>query len=206
MHGDVVDHLHDNDRLADACAAEEANLAALRIRLEEVDDLDTGLKEFDLCVLLYQGRRGAVDRVCHRCLDLTLIIDGSADNVEHPAEDLLAYRDLDLGPFISGILTAHETIRRIHCDAPDSIVANMLGNLKDKVFLSIVYRGVRNIDRTINRRKLIRWKPEVYDRSNDLYYLPFDFHAAHLSSSLDYWPRNASAPPTMSSISLVMPS
>src|SRR5439155_9042828 len=37
---DVVDQLHDDDRLAHAGAAEQPDLAALQIRLEQVDDLD----------------------------------------------------------------------------------------------------------------------------------------------------------------------
>ena len=38
--GDVVDQLHDRDGLADAGAAEEADLAALDVRRDQVDDLD----------------------------------------------------------------------------------------------------------------------------------------------------------------------
>ena len=44
LHGDVVDQLHDDDGLADAGAAEQADLAALQVRLEQVDDLDAGLE------------------------------------------------------------------------------------------------------------------------------------------------------------------
>ena len=45
--GDVVDQLHDEDGLADAGAAEEADLAALRVGREQVDDLDAGLERLD---------------------------------------------------------------------------------------------------------------------------------------------------------------
>ena len=38
--GDVVDQLHDDDGLADAGAAERADLAALEERADQVDDLD----------------------------------------------------------------------------------------------------------------------------------------------------------------------
>src|SRR3712207_9240019 len=41
--GDVVDQLLDEDGLADAGAAEQADLAALGVRGEQVDDLDAGL-------------------------------------------------------------------------------------------------------------------------------------------------------------------
>ena len=42
--GEVVDELLDEDRLADAGAAEQADLAALGVGREQVDDLDAGLE------------------------------------------------------------------------------------------------------------------------------------------------------------------
>ena len=54
---DVVDQLHDDDGLADAGAAEQADLAALQIRLEQVDDLDAGLEHLQLGRLLLERRR-----------------------------------------------------------------------------------------------------------------------------------------------------
>ena len=48
----------------------------------------------------------------------------------------------------------------------------MLGNLEDKVFLLIVDCRVGDIYRTINRWKVVRWKPDIDDRSYDLYNLP----------------------------------
>ena len=40
--GDVVDQFHDDDGLADACATERADFAALQERADQVDDLDAG--------------------------------------------------------------------------------------------------------------------------------------------------------------------
>ena len=57
LHGDVVDQLHDDDGLADAGAAEQADLAALQVRLEQVDDLDAGLEHLQLGRLLLERRR-----------------------------------------------------------------------------------------------------------------------------------------------------
>ena len=52
LHGDVVDELLDKDGLADACAAEQTDFAALRVRLQKIDDLDAGLEDLDGRVLL----------------------------------------------------------------------------------------------------------------------------------------------------------
>ena len=62
LFGDVVDQLHDQNGLADAGAAEQAGLAALGVRLEEVDDLDAGLEHLDVRRLLVEPRRLAMDR------------------------------------------------------------------------------------------------------------------------------------------------
>ena len=48
--GDVVDQLHDDDRLADARAAERADLAALGEGTNQIDDLDAGLENRCACV------------------------------------------------------------------------------------------------------------------------------------------------------------
>jgi hypothetical protein len=60
--GDVRDQLEDHDGLADARAAEQADLAALRIRRDQVDDLDAGLERLDARRLIDELRRLAMDR------------------------------------------------------------------------------------------------------------------------------------------------
>ena len=60
--GDVVDQLLDEHGLADAGAAEQADLAAAAVRGEQVDDLDAGLEHLDLACLVDELRRRAVDR------------------------------------------------------------------------------------------------------------------------------------------------
>ena len=62
LFGDVVDQLHDQNGLADARAAEQAGLAALGVRLEQVDDLDAGLEHLDVGRLLVEPRRLAMNR------------------------------------------------------------------------------------------------------------------------------------------------
>ena len=54
--GDVADQLLDDDRLADAGAAEDADLAALLERADQVDDLEAGLEDLDLGRLLVERR------------------------------------------------------------------------------------------------------------------------------------------------------
>jgi hypothetical protein len=73
---DVPDQLLDDDGLADAGAAEDADLAALLERADEVDDLETGLEDLDLGRLLVEGGRIAMDRQLDLGLDGPLLSIG----------------------------------------------------------------------------------------------------------------------------------
>ena len=71
--GDVVDQFLDEHGLADAGAAEQADLAALGVRRKQVDDLDAGDENFSFGRLLGVGRRGLMDRALAFRLDRTAL-------------------------------------------------------------------------------------------------------------------------------------
>ena len=73
--GHVPDELLDDDRLADAGTAEDADLAALLEGADEVDDLEAGLEDFDVGRLLVERGRGPVDRQVDRRDDRALAVD-----------------------------------------------------------------------------------------------------------------------------------
>ncbi len=52
--GDIVDQFLDEDRLADAGAAEQADLAALGVGAQQIDDLDSGRQDFGFRGLLVE--------------------------------------------------------------------------------------------------------------------------------------------------------
>ena len=60
--GHPGDHLLDEHRLAHARTAEQADLAALDVRGEQVEDLDAGLQDLGPRLQLVERRRVAVDR------------------------------------------------------------------------------------------------------------------------------------------------
>ena len=63
---DVVDKLLNEHRFTDARAAEQADLAAARIGLQKVDDLDAGLQDLNARALLVEGGGLSVDAAARR--------------------------------------------------------------------------------------------------------------------------------------------
>src|SRR5829696_2852107 len=90
--GEVVDELLDEDRLADAGAAEQADLAALGVRREEVDDLDAGLEHLLRRDEVLDVRGGTVDRPALLDVELLAQVDRLAQHVEDAPERDVADR------------------------------------------------------------------------------------------------------------------
>src|ERR1044071_8459467 len=110
--GDVVDQLLEQHGLADAGAAEQADLAAAAVRREQVDDLDPGLEHLDVHALVGELGRRAVDRRALGRLDRTGLVDRLTDDVQDPAEHLGADRHRDRRAGVLDRLTADQTVGR----------------------------------------------------------------------------------------------
>ena len=107
--GDVVDQLHDEHGLADAGAAEQADLAAFGVRREQVHDLDAGDQDLGLGRLIDIRGSGRMDRPPLRGLDRTRLVDRLAHHVHDAAQGLLADRHGDRLAGIDHLLAAHQT-------------------------------------------------------------------------------------------------
>ena len=89
LHHHVVDHLGDQDRLADPGTTEQPRLAAPLQRRQHVDHLDARLDDLRLAGLLHQRNGGLMDRPPgHRPQGLA-VVDRLAEDVEHAAEQRL---------------------------------------------------------------------------------------------------------------------
>ena len=136
LHGDVVDELHDDDGLADAGAAEQADLAAPQVRLEQVDDLDARLEHLQLGRLLFE-RRGA---------------DGESASARsrppRPGKSTGSPRTFITRPSVpaptgidnrragvDGLHPALHAVGRLHRDRAHAVLAEVLLHLRDDVDL-----------------------------------------------------------------------
>ena len=136
--GDVVDQLLDQHRLADAGAAEEADLAALGVGREQVDDLDAGDQDLRFRRLLDVGRRRLVDGAKAFRRDRACFVDRLADHVHDAPERAHADRHRDRSAGVLHLLAAHEAFRDVHGDAAHRVLAELLGDLENEAMAVVV--------------------------------------------------------------------
>ena len=167
--GDVVDELHDDDRLAHTGAAEKADFAAADIGLEEIDDLDAGLEHLELRALLGEIGRRPVDGKAFVRFDFPHLVDGLAENVQHPSERFTAHGNGDGGPRIEDVHAAYEPVRRLHRHRANAVLAEVL--LDFNGHLDVVGRHfafVHDAQGVVDRGKLATREFDIDDVSNHL--------------------------------------
>jgi hypothetical protein len=160
--GDVVDQLLDEHRLADAGAAEQADLAALGVGREQVEHLDAGDQDLGFRRLLdIFGRRG-VDRAHLGGRHGAFLVDRLADDVDDAAEHLRADRHGDRLAGVAHRLAAHEAFGGVHGDGADGVLAQMLRDFQNQALALIV-----GLERVQDRRQHIL-EGHVDDGADDL--------------------------------------
>ncbi len=147
MHlGDVVDQFHDQNRLAHAGAAEEADLAALGIGRQQVHDLDPGHQDLGFGGLLVELRGDLMDRPGFLGVDRAALVYRFADDVDDPAQGRVAHRHRDRTVHVGHFLATHETFGRVHGDAAHGVFAQVLRHFQNQS-LSVVVGFQRIEDR-----------------------------------------------------------
>ncbi len=160
--GDVVDQFLNQHGLADAGAAEQSDLAALRVWRKQIHDLDAGDENFRVGRLLGVARRFRMDRARFVGLDRTGFVDRLADHVDDAAEQAGADRHRDRQAGIGDGLAADQTLGDVHRDGANRRFAEMLRNLEHQPVAVIV-----GFERIQNRRQ-IALELHVDDRADHL--------------------------------------
>ena len=143
--GDVVDQLLNQHGLADAGAAEQADLAALGVGREQVDDLDAGDENFSFGGLVGVGRRFLVDGAQAFRLDRAGFVDRLADHVHDAAERAVADRNRDRLAGVGHFLAAHQTFGDVHRDGAHGGFAEMLRNFEHEAVAAVLgFQRVEN--------------------------------------------------------------
>ena len=160
--GDVVDQFLNQHGLADAGAAEQADLAALGVRREQIDDLDAGDENFGLGRLVGIERRFLMDRAHGLSLDRTLFVDRLADHVDDAAERAGADRHADREAGVGDLLAANQTFGGVHGDGAHRGFAEMLRDLEHQAVAAVL-----GLDRVQNGRQMA-FELHVDDGADDL--------------------------------------
>src|SRR5664279_1504621 len=168
LKGHVVDELHDDDGLADAGATEQADLAALQERLDQVNDLHAGLEHLHRGGLLVERRRLAMDGHALVIGHGAQLVHGFANDVEHAAEGPPANRHRNGPAQVEGLHAAHHAFGRFHGHATHAAFAELLLHFQDDVDgLGDVEAVTGNAQRRIDGRQRLLGELYVYRGSRD---------------------------------------
>ena len=136
--GDVVDQLLNQHGLADAGAAEQADLAALGVRRQQVNDLDAGDENFSLGGLVGIGRRLLMDRAHAFRNHRAGFIDGLADDVDDAAERAGTDWHHDRVAGVGDFLTADQPLGGVHRDGTHRGFAEMLRHFEHQAIAAVL--------------------------------------------------------------------
>ena len=146
---EVVDELLDEDRLANARAAEQARLAAADVGLEKVDGLDAGLEDLRLRGELVKGGRGVVDRVVLDVVGGLLAVDRLAHDVPDTAERGGADGHHHGMAGVAHLEAAREAVGRGHGHGADDAARQLRLDLENRAHMadgSVALDGERGVD------------------------------------------------------------
>ena len=165
--GDVIDEFEDDDGLADAGAAERTGLAALDEGADQVDDLDAGLEDVGLGVLVGERRGRTVNRIALGMRDIAAAVHRRAGDVEDAAEDALADRHGDRGAGVVDRVATDEALGGGHGDRAHEAFAEVLLDLEGQRLL-LAADGEVDGERLVNGRDGVLGELHVDDGADDL--------------------------------------
>ncbi len=166
--GDVVDQFLHGDGLADAGAAEQADLAALGVGAEQVDDLDAGDQDFGRAGLLGKAGGFAMDRGGVFGADRAGFVDRLADHVHDAAKAGRADRHGDRAAGVGDFLAADQAFGGVHGDGAHGVLAQMLRHFEHQAdLLAGLGVGVGGLQRVQDRGQLTV-ELDVDDGADDL--------------------------------------
>jgi hypothetical protein len=199
--GQVVDELLDDHRLADAGPAEEADLAALGVRREQVDDLDAGLEHLGRRGEVLDVGRVAVDRPALLDLDRLPLVDDLAEQVEDAPERDVADGHGDRAAGVDDLGAARQAVGGVHGHRAHTIIAEVLLHLAHEHMAVVVDGyGVVDLGQRVGEHSLDDDALDLLDASGVPLGLGLGLGGSHRSP----FHTNASAPATTSMISWVI--
>ncbi|MNE24669.1 hypothetical protein D3C80_1179660 [compost metagenome] len=107
---DVVDQFLDGYGFTNTGTAEQADLTALGIWCQKVDNLDSCFQDFCLCGQFIKGRSQTVNRVTLSCYNFSTVINRVTQHVEHAAQCSCTNRNGDWTALVKGFNSADKSV------------------------------------------------------------------------------------------------
>ncbi len=162
----AVDHLLDEDGLADTGTTEQSDLAALQVRGDEIEHLDARLEHLLLWLHVLERRRLTVNRPGFARLDAVHVERGTP-HVEDVTQRLVADRYRDRGAGVADLGSTHQTISGRHGNGADTAVAEVLGGLGEHG-PGVVAQGQVDLEREQDLGQTLRRELDIDHRPSDL--------------------------------------
>src|SRR5580693_7382713 len=129
----VVDEFLNENGFAHAGAAKETDFSTLQEGLNEINDLDAGLKHFCRRRLVFKQRCWTMDGHGHRVRNGAELVDGLADHIHHASESATTHGHGDRSALVDAFHAAHHALGGFHGDAANAAFAQVLLDLHDDV-------------------------------------------------------------------------
>ena len=149
----TTDHLGDEHGLTDASATKQANLAALKIRGEQVNNLDTGLEHLGVRFKRVEGRSWTVDVPTLKIIGVTSgSIERITPGVPDVTEHLCTNRHADATTGVANRGAALEPVGGLETYRTHSAVAQMLRHLGEHRGV-LAFDGDRHLEGKVDLRQ-----------------------------------------------------
>jgi len=166
--GDVVDEFHHVDRLADAGAAEQADLAALGERADEVDDLDAGFEQFHRRREFVELRRFLVDGAAFLGGDGAHVVDGATEHVHDAAKGGLTDGHRNRAAGVGDLHAAPQAVGGAERDGAHDAVAKFLLHFEGQPFLCEGVGGILQPEGVLHLGHVFARELDVHHRADAL--------------------------------------
>ena len=137
-----TEYIQHVDRLADAGTAEQADLAALRKRGDQIDNLDAGLEQFNRRRQFIELRGELMDRAAFVGDNGPGVIDGAAEHIHDATEGASADRHRYRGAGTEHFHAAPQTVGRTHGDGANDAVTELLFDFERKTLFRQQVGGI----------------------------------------------------------------
>jgi len=169
LHGNVVNQLKNQHRLAHARAAEQPDFSALHVWLHQVHDLDAGLEHFQVGGLIFQSGGWAVNGIVGVGFDGSELVNRLAEHVHHAAERRATDGNSNRLAGVECFHAADHSLGWFHGHGADASITKVLLHFRSHVqrFRHVVAFAA-DADGVVDRRQVPGFKLNVQDWANHL--------------------------------------